>query len=196
MKNAGLVVLAVLLVVAGWRLVEVTREKTAIEERARTQSEELQARLEAAGEALEQAQSARDAAAERAQRLSAERSAFQERAQELEAELERVQAERAAVVEALSAERAALEGALAERSAETARREEQLQASELPTRDDVRDLQRRLSALGFDAGPDDGLLGSLTRQALLAFQRANGLPSTGEPDAGTRAAIVSLSGKE
>ena len=56
MKNAGLVVLAVAVLVMGWRLVEVTREQTSIEEQARTRSGELQVRLEASGDALEQVQ--------------------------------------------------------------------------------------------------------------------------------------------
>ena len=67
MKNAGLVVLAVAVLVMGWRLVEVTREKTSIEEQARTRSGELQVRLEASGDALEQIQRAHDKAVERMQ---------------------------------------------------------------------------------------------------------------------------------
>ena len=67
MKNAGLVVLAVAVLVMGWRLVEVTREKTSIEEQARTRSGELQVRLEASGDALGQVQRAHDIAVERMQ---------------------------------------------------------------------------------------------------------------------------------
>jgi N-acetylmuramoyl-L-alanine amidase len=45
--------------------------------------------------------------------------------------------------------------------------------------DDVRELQRSLNALGFDAGREDGIFGSATQQAVLEFQR-----NTGEhPDA-------------
>ncbi len=44
----------------------------------------------------------------------------------------------------------------------------------------MRRIQRRLKALGFDPGPDDGLQGPRTRRALRAFQRSVGLPTTGE----------------
>jgi len=42
--------------------------------------------------------------------------------------------------------------------------------------DDVADLQRRLSALGFDTGRVDGIFGVLTSTALAEFQRNTGLP--------------------
>ena len=41
--------------------------------------------------------------------------------------------------------------------------------------DDVSELQRRLNALGFDAGREDGILGSATETALRRFQRERGL---------------------
>lgn len=41
--------------------------------------------------------------------------------------------------------------------------------------DDVADLQRRLNALGFDAGREDGILGDDTHRALVEFQRDGGL---------------------
>jgi N-acetylmuramoyl-L-alanine amidase len=41
--------------------------------------------------------------------------------------------------------------------------------------DDVADLQRRLSAMGFDAGRVDGIFGEDTQQAVLDFQRNAGL---------------------
>ena len=116
MKNAGLVVLALAVLVMGWRLVEVTREKTSIEEKARTRSGELQVRLEASGDALEQVQRAHDKAVERMQ--------------ELEAEFVQEQAGRAAAVEAeeaLFAKYAELENALAERRASDKQREGRLQ---------------------------------------------------------------------
>jgi len=43
--------------------------------------------------------------------------------------------------------------------------------------DDVAELQRRLNALGFDAGREDGILGDDTNRALHAFQRDAGLAS-------------------
>jgi N-acetylmuramoyl-L-alanine amidase len=42
--------------------------------------------------------------------------------------------------------------------------------------DDVADLQRRLSALGFDTGRVDGIFGELTSSALADFQRNLSLP--------------------
>ncbi|HEX2849586.1 MAG TPA: peptidoglycan-binding domain-containing protein, partial [Acidimicrobiales bacterium] len=41
--------------------------------------------------------------------------------------------------------------------------------------DDVAELQRRLNALGFDAGRVDGIFGPRCEQALLDFQRNAGL---------------------
>jgi N-acetylmuramoyl-L-alanine amidase len=48
--------------------------------------------------------------------------------------------------------------------------------------DDVADLQRRLGALGFDAGRVDGIFGEDTQRAVLEFQRNAGL--TGDAVAG------------
>lgn len=46
---------------------------------------------------------------------------------------------------------------------------------------DRQDLQRRLTAAGFDTEGADGVIGGKTRAAIEAFQRARGLPITGEP---------------
>jgi hypothetical protein len=43
----------------------------------------------------------------------------------------------------------------------------------------VRDLQRRLTRLGYRPGTGDGLFGPRTQAAVLAFQRKHGLPRTG-----------------
>lgn len=43
-------------------------------------------------------------------------------------------------------------------------------------------LQRALSRAGFDPGPVDGIFGPRTRDALMGFQSASGLPATGNPD--------------
>lgn len=43
------------------------------------------------------------------------------------------------------------------------------------------ELQRRLTAAGFDTEGSDGVIGAKTRAAISAFQRARGLPVTGEP---------------
>ncbi len=45
--------------------------------------------------------------------------------------------------------------------------------------DDVRDLQRRLNALGFDAGKEDGIFGVETQDAVADFQRNVGLDPDG-----------------
>ena len=45
--------------------------------------------------------------------------------------------------------------------------------------DDVAELQRRLNALGFDAGREDGILGDDTTSALTEFQRNAGITADG-----------------
>ena len=51
------------------------------------------------------------------------------------------------------------------------------------------DLQRRLTAAGFDAGTADGVFGDKTRAAVRAFETARGLPVTGEPSLGVLRAL-------
>ena len=46
---------------------------------------------------------------------------------------------------------------------------------------DRQDLQRRLTAAGYDTEGSDGVIGGKTRAAIEGFQRARGLPITGEP---------------
>jgi lytic murein transglycosylase len=46
---------------------------------------------------------------------------------------------------------------------------------------DRQELQRRLTAAGYDTGGTDGVIGAKTRAAIEAFQRARGLVVTGEP---------------
>ncbi|MGH7357186.1 MAG: peptidoglycan-binding protein [Candidatus Rokuibacteriota bacterium] len=58
--------------------------------------------------------------------------------------------------------------------------------------DDVAELQRRLNALGFDAGREDGLLGPETAAALRAFQRNVGLADDGICGRTTVAALSRL----
>ena len=53
----------------------------------------------------------------------------------------------------------------------------------------IRDVQDRLTTLGYDPGPLDGLMGPRTRAALRAFQGGSGLPETGEVDAQTLTAL-------
>ncbi|WP_139558806.1 peptidoglycan-binding domain-containing protein [Methylotetracoccus oryzae] len=45
----------------------------------------------------------------------------------------------------------------------------------------VQAIQRKLNALGYDAGSADGLMGTKTRSAILAFQRDSGLTPDGLP---------------
>ena len=58
--------------------------------------------------------------------------------------------------------------------------------------DDVSDLQRRLSALGFNVGKVDGLFGADTAHALSQFQRAAGLAADGIGGPATLAALARL----
>jgi lytic murein transglycosylase len=46
---------------------------------------------------------------------------------------------------------------------------------------DRQELQRALTAAGFDTGGSDGVMGAKTRAAIADYQRAMGLPVTGEP---------------
>lgn len=43
------------------------------------------------------------------------------------------------------------------------------------TREEVRQVQHRLTQLGFEPGPIDGIMGPWTESAIIAFKRANGL---------------------
>jgi localization factor PodJL len=56
------------------------------------------------------------------------------------------------------------------------------QAWEQAQADPVRSVQADLARLGFNPGPVDGQMGSRTRSAILAYQRANGLSPTGRID--------------
>jgi len=46
----------------------------------------------------------------------------------------------------------------------------------------VRNIQRILNLQGFDAGVEDGVMGQRTKDAIKAFQKANGIQPTGEVD--------------
>ena len=46
----------------------------------------------------------------------------------------------------------------------------------------VQKIQTLLAASGFDPGPRDGLAGPKTREAVMAFQRQNGIATTGKID--------------
>lgn len=53
----------------------------------------------------------------------------------------------------------------------------------------VRDVQRGLASRGYDVGPQDGIYGSGTEQALRRFQRDQRLSASGQVDAQTLAAL-------
>jgi peptidoglycan hydrolase-like protein with peptidoglycan-binding domain len=54
-------------------------------------------------------------------------------------------------------------------------------AAQMPTAE-VRDVQGRLRAMGFNPGPVDGIVGPLTESAAQQYQRARGLDVTGAVD--------------
>jgi N-acetylmuramoyl-L-alanine amidase len=58
--------------------------------------------------------------------------------------------------------------------------------------DDVNELQRRLNALGFDAGRQDGILGPETEHALRQFQRERGIEPDGVCGPATINALMSV----
>ncbi len=59
--------------------------------------------------------------------------------------------------------------------------------------DDVRELQRRLNTLGFDAGKEDGIFGARTARALVEFQKHAGLPADGILGPATLRALLTFS---
>lgn len=59
--------------------------------------------------------------------------------------------------------------------------------------DIVHVAQVQLGALGYGAGPADGLIGPRTESAVWAFQKQNGLPVTGTLDEKTRLALATRS---
>lgn len=65
-------------------------------------------------------------------------------------------------------------------------------ASTLQRGDDVRELQHGINRLGFDAGPEDGLFGPLTRRAVQEFQHNVGLAVDGVAGATTVEALRRL----
>ena len=54
---------------------------------------------------------------------------------------------------------------------------------------EVETVQRELTERGYDPGPVDGAMGQRTRGALREFQRAAGIPDTGQIDDATRTAL-------
>ena len=71
---------------------------------------------------------------------------------------------------------------LATRKASVLVRASDLQSHDRPmSRDQRIELQEILVALGYDTGGIEGVLGTRTREAIRAFQRAKGLPMDGHP---------------
>ena len=60
---------------------------------------------------------------------------------------------------------------------------------------EVKDLQTRLSALGFYSGKIDGAFGPGTKEAVTAFQKANGLEADGIVGEETRELLFSVNAK-
>ncbi|MCR9123099.1 MAG: peptidoglycan-binding protein [Phyllobacteriaceae bacterium] len=68
--------------------------------------------------------------------------------------------------------------------------------SEEDMRRAVANIQAILNDNGYDAGPVDGLMGQKTRDAIIAFQRDNGLPATGNVDQGLVESLLALAQTE
>ena len=47
---------------------------------------------------------------------------------------------------------------------------------------DIYKIQKRLTELGYEPGPTDGIMGGMTRKAIMEFQEDNDLPVTGKID--------------
>lgn len=50
-----------------------------------------------------------------------------------------------------------------------------------PTAQNLKEIQRILTDLGYNLGPSDGIIGNRTRSAISAFQRSAGIPADGNP---------------
>jgi peptidoglycan hydrolase-like protein with peptidoglycan-binding domain len=55
---------------------------------------------------------------------------------------------------------------------------------------EVRQAQERLREAGFNPGPADGQFGTQTKEALMDYQKAHGLPQTGQLDESTRELLM------
>lgn len=56
----------------------------------------------------------------------------------------------------------------------------------------IKNIQLILNNNGYDAGPADGMMGERTKQAIIAFQKANDMPATGEVDEALVKALLAL----
>jgi peptidoglycan hydrolase-like protein with peptidoglycan-binding domain len=57
------------------------------------------------------------------------------------------------------------------------------------SKEDVKQVQAALKNKGMDPGPEDGVLGPKTQQALREFQKSNNMPATGRIDEKTASAL-------
>jgi peptidoglycan hydrolase-like protein with peptidoglycan-binding domain len=64
------------------------------------------------------------------------------------------------------------------------------------SQEQIREAQRHLKEAGFDPGPIDGQFGERTRAALREFQKARGLPQTGQLDEETRQQLMAQTPQE
>ncbi|WP_306120018.1 MULTISPECIES: peptidoglycan-binding protein [unclassified Roseitalea] len=58
----------------------------------------------------------------------------------------------------------------------------------------IRNIQAILNSNGFDAGPVDGIMGQRTRNAIMAFQRQNGMQPTGTVDQALVQKLIAING--
>lgn len=61
---------------------------------------------------------------------------------------------------------------------------------------EVRQVQERLKDAGFNPGPVDGLLGTQTKEAIKDYQKAQGLPQSGQLDEPTRELLMAQRPKD
>jgi len=64
------------------------------------------------------------------------------------------------------------------------------------TRQPMANIQAILNDQGYDAGPVDGIMGGKTREAIIAFQRDNGLEATGNVDQALVEKLLTLANGE
>jgi hypothetical protein len=62
-------------------------------------------------------------------------------------------------------------------------------SAEAPSRAEIKEMQQRLKALGYDVGGVDGIIGASTRAAVKAVQLKLGLPADSYPDPAFLAAL-------
>ena len=60
---------------------------------------------------------------------------------------------------------------------------------------EVKDLQGRLQALGYYTGEIDGQFGTMTKEAVISFQKANGLDADGMVGSETKSLLFSVNAK-